>query len=86
MAFGFCSIFSSHIVLTTFFVANMSPGRNLSAVISITLIGAIINVITTLLYYFIWVNVLEFCAPMPMGLYIPGSLTVIGGIGVSWFR
>ena len=36
--------------------------------------------------YFIWVNVLELHAPMPMGLYIPGSLTVIGGIGLSWFR
>ena len=86
MAFGFCSIFSSHIVLTTFFVANMNPGRNWLAVISITLIGAILNVITTLLYYFIWVNILKFYAPMPMGLYIPGSLTVIGGIGLSWFR
>ena len=86
MAFGFCSIFSSHIVLTTFFVANMNPGRNWLAVIVITVIGAILNIITTLLYYFIWVNVLELHAPMPMGLYIPGSLTVIGGIGLSWFR
>ena len=86
MAFGFCSIFSSHIVLTTFFVANMNPGRNWLAVIVITVIGTILNIITTLLYHFIWVNVLELHAPMPMGLYIPGSLTVIGGIGLSWFR
>ena len=86
MAFGFCSIFSSHVVLATFFVANMNPGKNMLAVIVMTLIGAIINIVTTVIYYFIWVNVLGFYAPMPMGLYIPGSLTVIGCIGLSWFR
>ena len=86
MAFGFCSIFSSHVVLATFFVANMNPGKNWLAVIIMTLTGAIINIVITISYHFIWVNVLGFYAPMPMGLYITGSLTAIVCIGLSWFR
>ena len=86
ISFGFCSIFSSHFVLATFFVANMNPGKNWLAVIVMTLTGAIINIVATVFYYFIWVNVLGFYAPMPMGLYIIGSLTAIVCIGLSWFR
>ena len=86
MSFGFCSIFAAHIVLATFFVANVNPGNNLLAFLVMTLVGAIINIVTTVFYYIIWVYVLGFFAPMPMALYIPGSITVIGCIGLSWFR
>ena len=85
MSFGFCSIFAAHIVLATFFVANVNPGNNLLAFLVMTLVGAIINIVTTVFYYIIWVYVLGFFAPMPMALYIPGSITVIGCIGLSWF-
>ena len=66
--------------------AKFPIGKKLHTFFILLIICYIGYVIGTLLYYYIWTNVLEFVPPMPFSYYVIGSICFAGMAVALWLR
>ena len=85
-AFGWVSAFNAGFFVSTRYWANLHPGPWKTAFILIMIISSSFNIVFTITYHYLWVDILGFYAPMPLAYYLPGTYTAFLCFALGFYR